>query len=180
MCARSVMPKRKTIEDAFRIRSTGNLDGVTRHLAPGRLLAGVHGASRTLLPFRYGYRGGEVYNARLETAPEKSMWRGAWEGKRRMILPLSCFAESGTWFEIPGEVLAVAGLWSTFWSPDGLREVAVLTCPAIDPVAQVHHRAPVLLAEYLWDDWLAGLPIENSQLQDDSVSTARLLRPLAA
>jgi len=112
--------------------------------------------------------GARMINARAETAAEKPAFRRAL-GARRCLLPADGWYEwkqgvgagnakqpyfvTGT----DGACLAMAGLWE-FWRPpgggDSLVTAAVLTTDAVGPLADIHLRMPLLLAEDAWADWL--------------------------
>ncbi|MGH7294487.1 MAG: SOS response-associated peptidase [Polyangiaceae bacterium] len=51
---------------------------------------------------------------------------------------------------------ALAGVWDRWVSKDGevLESCAILTQPAMPPVAAVHDRMPVVLERAAWDRWL--------------------------
>ena len=131
----------------------------------------------------------KMINARLETAPEKPAFRGAFE-RFRCLIPADGFYE---WRRGPsptggpkqpfhitrsdGQVFTFAGLWSIWHAEDGgtLRTCTILTTAANPVIAPLHDRMPVILdpgAESAWldlstprselRDILRGLPAEST------------------
>jgi putative SOS response-associated peptidase YedK len=107
----------------------------------------------------------KMINARAETAVEKPSYRAAMAA-RRCLLPADGWYEwkPGGGSRQPyyvhggdGASLAMAGLWEFWRSADGqssLLSAAVLTTAAVGPLADIHHRMPLLLSRDAWDDWL--------------------------
>jgi len=112
--------------------------------------------------------GNRAINARIETAAEKPVFRGAWKS-RRCLVPASGFYE---WREaaLPGRArpakmpyyiargdgqpLTFAGLWER-WQ-DGMLSFTILTTEACAPLRDLHSRMPVILAPQSFEPWLAG------------------------
>ncbi|MBO3274116.1 SOS response-associated peptidase [Pseudomonas schmalbachii] len=113
------------------------------------------------------------FNARSEEAATKPMWRQAIRTHR-------CLMPAAGWYEwneheqvrnragrrvnqpyyhhaIDDQVLAIAGLWSSWIGPDGqdVLSCALLTRDSAGPVAAIHHRMPVILAPEQWSLWLS-------------------------
>ncbi len=125
--------------------------------------------------------GARTINARVETAATKPSFRAAFS-RRRCIVPVDGFYE---WraptaggakqpFFITRrdrEPLAFAGLWESWRDPAGpegappLLTCTILTTEAAGPVAEVHHRMPVLLGPELWDPWLDESVTDKDQVQ---------------
>jgi putative SOS response-associated peptidase YedK len=131
----------------------------------------------------------KMINARLETAPEKPAFRGAFE-RFRCLIPADGFYEWRRGQSPTGgpkqpfhitrsdcQVFAFAGLWSTWHAEDGgtLRTCTILTTAANPAIASLHDRMPVILdpgAESAWLDLstprselreiLRGLPAEST------------------
>ena len=122
--------------------------------------------------------GDRMINVRSESVVEK--FRPTIE-RRRCIVPADGFYEWGPAPPAPGSTrrrtrpyyvhrgdgapLALAGLWEVWripgdhalasQHPDGwLRTCTILTTGATGPLAAIHHRMPVRLAESAWERWL--------------------------
>jgi putative SOS response-associated peptidase YedK len=103
-------------------------------------------------------------NARAETLPERSMFKGA-ATKGRCLIPADGFYE---WKSVPGQktkqpmhirlkdggLYAFAGIWT--WGGDEVGPTcAIITCVPNELVATIHDRMPVILTEHgerLWMD----------------------------
>jgi len=116
-----------------------------------------------------------TFNARLEEAAGKPMWRDAWARSR-------CLVPAEGWYEwqalervdpATGEIrkakephfirrkdgglLCFAGLASWWKNPrtgEALRSCAIVTAAAAGPLAEIHDRAPVVLPESAHAAWL--------------------------
>jgi putative SOS response-associated peptidase YedK len=108
--------------------------------------------------------GARMINARVETLAEKPAFRDAlrlrrclvvadgfyeWQAQGRTKQPF-CISRSD------GGLLAMAGLWERWTSPDGeiIETFAVVTKPAVPPVAAIHDRMPAILSGAHHDAWL--------------------------
>jgi putative SOS response-associated peptidase YedK len=111
--------------------------------------------------------GAKMINARSESAAEKPAFRTSWT-KRRCLMPADGWYEwqrdgkvKQPYFTTrkDGASLAMAGLW-TVWrdkeEPDSapLVTCSVLTMPAVDQLAEIHDRMPVLMPPDRWAAWL--------------------------
>lgn len=104
------------------------------------------------------------HNARIETAATKPYFRSAW-AKRRCLVPATGFyewqkTETGKqpiYFSYSGQVFAFAGLWEKAASEENVT-FTILTQAANGPVAEIHHRMPIILPPDTYEDWLAGAP----------------------
>ncbi len=128
--------------------------------------------------------GSKMINARVETAATKPSFRSAFT-RRRCIVPVDGFYE---WraptdgrpkqpFYITRrdrEPLAFAGLWESWKDPElaaagesqqPLLTCSILTTEATGPMAEVHHRMPVLLGPGSWDAWLDESLTDKDQVQ---------------
>lgn len=127
--------------------------------------------------------GARMINARAESAAEKPAFRKALAA-RRALMPAAGWYEwrqgAGKGPKQPyfvtgtdGASLAMAALWE-FWRPadggDPLITCAVLTTDAVGPLAEIHHRMPLLLSAEHWAAWL----------DPDSGAPPELLRPPSA
>jgi putative SOS response-associated peptidase YedK len=112
--------------------------------------------------------GARAINARIETAAEKPLFRGAWKS-RRCLVPASGFYE---WREVTAasgrrrtrmpfyvtrrdrRPLTFAGLWER-WQ-DGMLSFTILTTEAGPGLRELHSRMPVMLGAQAIAPWLAG------------------------
>ena len=124
--------------------------------------------------------GSRMINARAETAAEKPAFRKALASRRCLMPALGWYewrrgdvagpksAAKQPYFVTgtDGASLAMAGVWE-FWRSAGekggdgtedasqvLVTCAVLTTDAVGPLAEIHHRMPLLLPPEHWNDWL--------------------------
>ena len=108
---------------------------------------------------RIGFR---MINARLETLDSKPAFRDA----RRCLIVADGFYE---WEKLDGggkqpyrvtradgAPFAFAGLWAS-WRGE-LRTCSIVTTAAMESIAQIHDRMPVILTPGGERDWLAGAP----------------------
>ncbi|MGX7824349.1 SOS response-associated peptidase [Actinokineospora sp. 24-640] len=124
----------------------------------------------------------KMINTRSESAAEKPSFKRSL-ARRRCILPADGWYEwrrdgkdKQPFYTTPkdGSSLAMAGLWSTWHDkadPDApvLVTCSVLTTDAVGPVADIHHRMPLLLTPDEWHTWL----------DPDRADVAALLRPVS-
>jgi putative SOS response-associated peptidase YedK len=107
--------------------------------------------------------GVRMINARSETLLEKPAFRSAAK-RRRCLIPASGFYE---WTEVEGkkqpflitsvtgDLLAFAGLWEEWSSPDGdLTTCTIITCEANGKISDLHDRMPVILSQEDFETWL--------------------------
>lgn len=119
-------------------------------------------------------KGPLLFNARAETAPEKSSFRAAAKSKRCLV-PMDGWYEwqkgppdaKGKPTKVPyymspkdGTRLFMAGLWSV-WRPkdagpdgDPLLSCSILTTDAVGDLREVHDRMPLIMPFDEWDAWL--------------------------
>jgi putative SOS response-associated peptidase YedK len=108
--------------------------------------------------------GNKLNNARGESVAEKPSFREAFK-RRRCLIPASGFYEWGAQGKVKqpyyislksGELLAMAGLWESWKSPDGeiLRTCAIITTGPNALMQAIHDRMPVILAPEHWQAWL--------------------------
>ena len=131
--------------------------------------------------------GSRMINARAETAAEKPAFRKALASRRCLLPALGWYewrrdgAKAGAkqpYFVTgtDGASLAMAGVWE-FWRTPGkeggnrdgetMLTCAVLTTDAVGPLAEIHHRMPLLLPPERWGEWL----------DPDAAAAAALLAP---
>jgi putative SOS response-associated peptidase YedK len=109
--------------------------------------------------------GVRAFNARVESAAEKPMFRSAFV-KRRCVLPADGYYE---WRKGAGRAkqpmfihsrdgapIAFAGLYELWRNAEGrpLWSVSILTGPARGPLAQIHDRMPLAVARDRLEPWL--------------------------
>ncbi|MGB9031306.1 MAG: SOS response-associated peptidase [Acidobacteriaceae bacterium] len=128
--------------------------------------------------------GVSTINAKAETLMSKPMWRVPFS-KRRCLVPADGFYEwekTGTKMKQPwafalgsGELLAFAGLWERWKSPDRKTELetfSIITTEANELTAPMHDRMPVILMPRDYERWL--------HRDDQGQPPIDLLRPLDA
>jgi putative SOS response-associated peptidase YedK len=111
--------------------------------------------------------GNKTINARAETVREKPSFRTAFR-TRRCLVPADGFYE---WIEeadgrqpyriVPeaGGLIAFAGLWETWQSPDGpIRSYTIIVTNANARLGKLHDRMPVILDPKSFTPWLNGTP----------------------
>lgn len=131
--------------------------------------------------------GSQAINARVETAAEKPVFRGAWKS-RRCLVPASGFYE---WREatVPGRArpakmpfyitrrdgkpLTFAGLWER-WK-DGMLSFTILTTEADAGLRGLHSRMPVILAPQDFEPWLSGA----NPARDPGIGEALRIAPVS-
>lgn len=141
--------------------------------------------------------GARMINARAESAAEKPAFRKALAA-RRALMPAAGWYEWQQGSRIDkgpkqpyfvtgtdGSSLAMAALWE-FWKPAGggepLVSCAVLTTDAVGPLAEIHHRMPLLIPREQWDAWLdpdAGPPAELLRPLSEELVAGLELRPVS-
>lgn len=166
------------------------------NIAPTQPVAGIRvnpgNKRRELTYFYWGLipswsrdakRASRMINARSETAAEKPSFRSPFK-RRRCIIPANGFYE---WqkrdggkqplyiHHSEGALLALAGLWEHWHSPDGseIESCTILTTAPNEYMAPIHNRMPVLLDGADFDDWLYTPEREVGRLK-------HLLRPAPA
>ncbi|RFU38442.1 SOS response-associated peptidase [Actinomadura logoneensis] len=121
--------------------------------------------------------GARMINARVETVAEKPAYRRAF-ARRRCLLPADGYYEWYTLQDDPatdekgrkrkprkqpfyihpkdGGVMAMAGLYELWRSPDGewLWSCTLITTDAPDDLGRIHDRMPMVVTPDRWDAWL--------------------------
>jgi putative SOS response-associated peptidase YedK len=133
------------------------------------------------------------FNARVEEAAGKPMWRDAWSRAR-------CLIPAEGWYEwqavervdpATGEIkrakqphfirhadgrgICFAGLMSYWKNPEtgeALRSCAILTTSAAGPLAEIHDRTPVVLPQDVHAAWLDRKLTDASQVK--AIADARM------
>ena len=116
-----------------------------------------------------------TFNARAETVADKHMFRTPFRHKRCLI-PANGYYEweaangKQPWYIHPakGELLAFAGLYDNWTSPEGeeIQSVTIIVCDASDDTRRIHDRMPVIIKHEDWDHWL-----DTSQLDFESLKS---------
>jgi len=111
-------------------------------------------------------KGPPLINARGETVAEKPAFRDAFR-RRRVLAPASGFyewagkgADKRAYFARPPGPIAFAAIASLWRGQDGreIESFAIVTAEATGPIAEIHHRAPVVVAPENAEQWMTGAP----------------------
>jgi putative SOS response-associated peptidase YedK len=105
-----------------------------------------------------------MINARAETVADKPSFRAAFK-RRRCLIPASGFFEwqrmgsqkQPMYIQLAdGSLLALAGLWETWHSPDGseIESCTIITTEPNELMAPIHNRMPVIVEPADYDLWL--------------------------
>jgi putative SOS response-associated peptidase YedK len=119
--------------------------------------------------------GYSTINARAEEVESKTAFRDAFR-QRRCLVPLDSFYE---WKKTEtgkqpyaigfagGRLMAMAGLWDTWRSPQGerVRSFSIVTTRRNELCAQLHNRMPVVLTPADWPAWLGEEPADVPHLK---------------
>ena len=131
-------------------------------------------------------KGPQLINARSDKVTTSPAFRGSAKGKRCLV-PMDGWYE---WRANPdvsgkkapktpffmhrddGELLFMAGLWSTWRPKDASKDVApllsctIITTDAAGPLAEIHDRMPLTISKSDWDRWLdPDAPIDEGLLR---------------
>jgi putative SOS response-associated peptidase YedK len=141
--------------------------------------------SRTLDMMRWGLVpywakdikiGFSTINARREDIDTKPAFRDAFR-RRRCLVPVDNFYE---WKKLgpkekqpyaialkSGDIMALAGLWENWKSPDGewTRSFTIVTTTPNVLCAEIHDRMPVILSPAAWPVWLGEEPADADLLK---------------
>ncbi len=171
MCGRYHFPEEDDQDDSFRLTlQRMNRQGLSP-LPAGDLSPGMEAAviaprrsdrKATIFTMLWGFRvqGRMIFNARVETASEKSLFRESF-ARRRCAVPLSVYYEwdhrlkpSPRYAIRPRESLdfCLAGLYRQ--EENGRMTFTVLTRPSAGIVADFHDRMPVMLSLHDADAWI--------------------------
>jgi putative SOS response-associated peptidase YedK len=120
--------------------------------------------------------GNRMINARAETLAVKPSFRDALRRRRCLVVADGFYEwrkEGGR--KVPvwihprdGGVLAFAGLWDRWTSPEGevIESCTIVTCRANELIGAFHERMPVIVPPESHDRWLAPVPVEPASLAD--------------
>jgi putative SOS response-associated peptidase YedK len=108
--------------------------------------------------------GNKLINARVESAAEKPAFRAAFDARRCLVVVDGFYewqrqGRTKQPFHLRsknGELLAMAGLWDRWTSPDGeiVETFTIVTKPAEEIVKDIHDRMPAILSREHQDEWL--------------------------
>jgi len=112
---------------------------------------------RVVTPFSWGFAG--TYNARVETAESRAVWKGPF-GTQRCLVPVYGFFEGrgdGEYYiSSPDDSLFfLAGLWRRSPLSSDVREFAVLTQDSNSQLSGIHARMPCVIDPINIDEWLS-------------------------
>jgi putative SOS response-associated peptidase YedK len=197
MCGRYVTPEEADIERLWNVRG-GNPFPTRFNVAPTTPVPIIYvdkqDGGRRLTLARWGLvpfwaKGpkppSHTFNARLEEAADKTMWRKPFRDARCIIPALGWYewkvaevVDKATgevksykqpyFMHLPGNrPIGLAGLMA--WSkPEGGEEwvgsCSILTTAATGKAAEVHHRMPVALAESVHQDWMDPTLVDSGQI----------------
>ena len=111
--------------------------------------------------------GNKLFNARIETLMEKSVFRNSVR-RRRCLIPIDGYyewqtTESGKqpWFITgqSGKGLVLAGLYEG-------ETTTIVTAAATETTNFIHDRRPLIVTKHHWDAWLSAQLIDPSALLD--------------
>jgi len=141
-------------------------------LVPPWIKADADGAPTTKGPL--------LINARAEKLTESPAFRSSAKHKR-------CLVPMDGWYEwrgskgaktpfylhaADGDLLFMAGLWSTWHAPDApegqppLLSCTIITTDSVGPLADIHDRMPLTVSAPDWDHWLdPDAPIDEGLLR---------------
>ena len=127
---------------------------------------------KAVFPMIWGFTGrsSSVFNARVETADQKPLFREAWK-RRRCIVPASWYYEWQHYmtpdgkqrtgdrflFQTEGSSLTLmAGLYTIEEEADGSRfpHFTILTRDAVPDIIPIHNRMPLILDAEHADAWI--------------------------
>jgi putative SOS response-associated peptidase YedK len=190
MCGRFVSPEERALERVFELGRRNNPDPFGRryNVCPTDTIPFLRQPANATRPELATGRWGMVpywwkeakppktsFNARLEEAADKPMWRDAF-ARARCLIPAEGWYE---WRAVErvdpstGEIVkakqpyfirgsaggilcfaGVAAYWKDPRTGEALRSCAILTAEAKGALAEIHDRAPVVLPESAYSQWL--------------------------
>ncbi len=126
-----------------------------------------------------------TFNARAEEIMTKSTWRKPVESHRAIVLARGYYEWQGPkghktpyFIRYPdGQLMGFAGLYS-WWrdhskaddDPDRwVLTATILTSDAVQTLADIHDRNPVILPEQMWEHWIDPSIVGDQALVDEAV-----------
>ena len=137
----------------------------------------AHGMTNEVEMARFGLDGivphKSLINARCERITEKPTFAEAFASRRCLIVASGWYEwqDKGKPYHIQlndGRVMAFAGLSFT---KAGQTHFVIVTCAATGRLADIHHRAPLVLASAHWQRWLQASGAEAEPLLQPIDST---------
>ena len=124
-----------------------------------------------------------TFNARSESVSEKASFKGSIASKRALI-PARGYYEWQTlgstktpyFIGSAAGNLAFAALyswWRASTDSEWMLTATILTMDAVDELASIHDRNPVMLPRDWWNDWLNPEIVGDQSLVDAAVAAAR-------
>lgn len=126
-----------------------------------------------------------TYNARAEDIAEKPMWRKPVQSHRGIVLASGYYEWQGPkgsktpyFLRYPdGQLMGFAGVYSWWADPTMDRDdpdrwtltATILTSDAVQTLADIHDRNPVILPESMWEHWIDPTVTGDQALVDDAV-----------
>ena len=111
-----------------------------------------------------------TFNARAEDISQKPTYRTPWKKGQRCLVPSTWFYEfekvaktNSKLKKVPyrvgvngEEVFTMAGLYENWQDKQGkdIKSVTIITCRAVPPLSQIHHRQPVIIKTEDRTKWL--------------------------
>lgn len=124
-----------------------------------------------------------AFNARAEDLEQKPFWRTAFH-RYRCLVPATGWREfkpegkkkQPYHFRLERQVLAFAGLWSRWTSPEGevVDSFAIVTTEPNAQAAPIHDRMPLVVAPDLYQSWLDPAADANAVLAEARARIATL------
>ena len=188
MCGRfALKTPPRTIQEHFRLPEALVLPpryniAPSQDVAAVRMIPGKSGRQLSMLRWgliphwakdvKIGYR---MINARAETLTQKPSFKALFK-KRRCLIPADGFYEwlhagrSKTPYFIRlknGAVFGLAGLWESWYSPDGdqVESCTIITAGANRLLRTIHDRMPVILHPEHYEVWLQDSTEEKTLQQ---------------
>ncbi|WP_281271710.1 SOS response-associated peptidase [Gryllotalpicola protaetiae] len=129
-----------------------------------------------------------TFNARTEGITEKATWKGPLKSHRGIVLANGYYewqtnpdGKTKTPYFIhhpEAPIIGFAGLYS--WWPDPAKAetdedrwtltATILTSDAVQTLADIHDRNPVILPEHMWRHWIDATVTGDQALVDDAVA----------
>ena len=178
MCGRfTVTATPHELLNRFGVAITSNL-APRWNVAPSQTTSIIkaHGMTNEMAMARFGLSGivpqKTVINARSETITDKPTFAAAFTAQRCLVVASGWYEwkDKGQPYHIQlqdGRVMAFGGLYFT---QNAQTHFVIVTCAATGALADIHHRAPLVLPSDDWQTWLQGT----------SAQAQSLLMPLAS